>query len=634
MIHASFGALEAQILKELRAGSDPLQTFERARSAGKITPNQAVRVWQYAQGGSSARRQKGAYYTDLHVAERVARSAVRAHAELPERMLEPSCGGGALIEAILHEGRRAWSCTPHDIATRIEARDLDPVGLALAQWRIAHAFEERTADAIQWTLGDTLEHTPNAPYDWIFGNPPFGNAIERATRRSGAERARYARAFPLSSRGAFDKCALFIEWAMHHVAQGGTITYILPRSWLAQPASSKLRQHLAQKMQVLRIEHLCGDAFFDASVSTIAVTLKNAPPSVHQDPLVIADGDAVHVLNDAKALLQQGNWGAALHAFAPTITLVAPALVGIHTVAEFSAGATTEEAYVWAEHVVDKADLARGDLPHTTHASKAGEMQQAQVPAIEANKDSAQQTELRALLIAGRIDPFTHTWGVQTTRYLGEDYLRPMLPFAVLSKRRQALHDRPRALLPTLSTALEATVDLDAQFIGAVSAICAWPSSLTSYSDEEALDATLLLAAMLNSAWCRLQYACLFSALALKGGNTQVSKNKLSQLQIPQEWADLLRKPAHGKVLESREKVQLPVHPLTKKLPTLEQFYALCADAQHLAATHTPARLQKTLFARLRDDPHASLHCGALDLLLLSLASAFLARVESAGTVS
>lgn len=610
-----------------------MQVFKRARERAQITPCQAVRVWQYAQSFSSSRRQKGAYYTSLSVAERVARTAVRAHPTLPERIVEPSCGGGALIEAALREGSRAWNCAPRDIAARIEARDLDPIGLALAQWRIAHAFEEGTANAIQWTLGDTLEHTPNAPYDWIFGNPPFGNAIERATRRSSAERARYARAFPLAARGAFDKCALFIEWATQQLAVGGTCTYILPRSWLAQPASTALRQQLAHEMQILRIEHLRDDAFFDASVSTIALTIQKSHPRPNA-PVVVADDERTRVLQDAAPLLQRGNWGAALHPFAAQLTHSSPALVGIDKVADFAAGASTEEAYQWAEHVVDAAEDTLVDPSPTTRPSKAGESQQAQVPARANDEKRRKTSDHRALLIAGRIDPFTHTWGAQHTRYLGKDYLRPVVPFSVLSERRQTLHDRPRALLPTLSTALEATVDLDAQFVGAVSTICAWPRMTEPASSHDVRHGTLLLTSMLNSAWCRLQYACLFSSLALKGGNTQVSKNKLSQLQIPQEWADLLQQPAPKNVFESRENVRLPVHPLTKKLPSLEQFHALCADATTLTHAHAPAHLQAALFARMYDDPHAALHRGALDLLLLALAPALLARVESTRTVS
>src|SRR5699024_4891168 len=124
----------------------------------------------------------------------------------------------------------------------------------------------------------------------------------------------------------------------------------------------------------------------------------------------------------------------------------------------------------------------------------------------------------------------------KTTRYLGNFYERPVLSLKHLSERRQALHSRPRALLPTLSVALEAFPDLHVEYIGAVSTTSAWPLPSKRTAIAPSAHAkhmqVLLLTAMLNSAWCRLNYACLYASLALQGGNTQVSKNKLASLQI------------------------------------------------------------------------------------------------------
>lgn len=632
----SFNTEELRLLHALQNGENPLQALTWARYETSVGADRAGKVWQFAQSQTDARRQAGAYYTDAHTAADVARRAMRSMSGPPHRILEPSCGGGALVAAILTEGPQQWGVDAQVLAHKIHAWDMDPAGIFLAQWRIEDSFGDAVAAAISWRTGDTLAQVPEAPFDWIFGNPPFGNAIGRATRRSKKERARYARAFPLAARGAFDKCALFIEWATQQLSPGGRITYILPRSWLAQPASTHLRKALAQRFHLQTLAHLPDDTFFDASVATIALTLADTPNTPSLDTRIITQ-DGHETLLDAQALLQEGNWGAALHPFASILTRAQPTLRSIDTCAEFSAGATTAEAYAWKTAIEDTPQ-------HRVHALGSGVSQVASpLPSkAEAVQDRAPLNTSsgahRAFVIAGRIDPFTHTWGEVPTRYLGEDYDRPTLALSALSARRQAVHARPRALLPTLSVALEAAVDLDQECIGAVSTICAWPAAEASSVSSDERGAVLVLAAVLNSAWCRLQYSCLFSSLALQGGNTQVSKNKLRTLHIPAPWHTLIcdapsRAMAqhHASVARALRAEDLPT--LDKKLPTLDRWWVLCASAERLRNALDVSVLREHLMHLLYTDPHTGLRAAWLDVLLLSLASSFVARIESQQSV-
>lgn len=628
MTAATSSAKEALLREQLQQHADPIAILQAARQSRQFTADEAVRAWQSAQQQTEERKQRGVYYTCAHVAQKVVVDALSSMETPPERILEPSCGGGALITAILHQGTTRWTCSAEQIAARIEAWDLDPAGILLAQWRIAEDFGEAVAQAIDWRQGDTLAYAPNAPYDWILGNPPFGNAIERATRRTDAERARFARAFPHAARGAFDKCALFVEWAAQQTAPQGHITYILPQSWLSQPAGTHLRQHLAQHFAVQSLTHLPEDTFFSASVSTIAITLakhedvgKTSSVERKKTPLQVTDADGHTRTLHAHGWLRSGHWGAALHPFAPVLSHTADLLTPLANHAEFSAGASTQEAYEWAPHV-----------------------QNAPTHKLDAPKENQ-----RALLIAGRIDPFTHTWGILPTRYLGADHLFPVLPLDALSPRRQALHQRPRALLPTLSVALEATVDLHGHFIGAVSTICAWPIPAPHPDGQSDALRVLLLAAILNSTWCRLQYHCYFGALALQGGNTQVSKNKLSMLDVPINWAQLLDAPpekwrgtdpaadpaGHAEIQRaSTSAVNIEKIPLDKKVPSHAQFQALCAQARTLATDHSAQALRDALLERLAHAPRSALERGELDILLLALAPDLLQRVETLPQVS
>lgn len=727
-------------LRALQETDAPMNVFKQLRDASDWSAEDAARVWQHAQRLQDTRKRAGAYYTSEAVARSVVQQSIAHMSHQPAQILEPSCGGGTLLIAALHEGARAWNCDVKTIAETIHAWDLDPVGILLAQWRVSERFGDAVSAAIHWHVGDALApppaHTPPT-FAWILGNPPFGNAIDRATRRSKDERAHYARLFPLAARGAFDKCALFVELAAQRCAPGGHITFILPRSWLAQPASTHLRKDLATRFHLAEIVHLPDDTFFEASVSTIAITLADSfagdkdakavvqpqqtaaprtqvPATAQPRTTQVRTNDGQTQTLNADVLLRRGNWGAALHPFAEILTQASPALIELSGVADFAAGASTAEAYEWAPHVQDLQKTQKLTSAHDRTASdirnaaaKAPETLPTRTAPLETSSETAaaraQRPDERALLIAGMIDPFHSHWGTKRTRYLGEDYQRPVLSLTHLSARRQALHTRPRALLPTLSVALEAFPDLHGQYIGAVSTISAWPlhsiqkpstpstsppsraipsddtpsgitagnniASNNAAQNNTASDARstsiLALCAVLNSAWCRLNYACLFASLALQGGNTQVSKNKLAALHIPPVWGELVRTPPAPVIntdLQAHLSARAPAT-LNKKMPSIERFVALVRDAQTLADNHangvysTPSRsrtastpkaaskanaaqdssaalhaspIAQHLVALLHADPATAMSSAHADILLLALAPELLRRVEDA----
>lgn len=624
-------------LAALQRSDTPIDVLRSWRHASAVSATKAARLWQQALHCADARKASGTYYTAEKVARTVVRQSIAHMPELPARILEPSCGGGTLLVAALYEGADAWKTAPRELATRMHAWDLDPAGVLLAQWRIAEHFGDDVATAVHWHVGDALDPPTSAPstFEWILGNPPFGNAIDRATRRSKDQRAHYARRFPLAARGAFDKCALFIELAAQRCAPDGHITLILPRSWLAQPASTHLRKALAKTFELREIAHLPDDAFFDASVSTIAIHLTDRrQPDVAPDreaaserqsnaPLTLVrqiDGSTEDL--HAAPLLRRGNWGAALHPFAHILTVAAPALVDLSEFADFSAGASTAEAYEWAPHV---QDLVQTDV------SQSG--------TVHAETVRAARDDERALLIAGMIEPFHSDWGNKTTRYLGKFYERPVLSLQQLSERRQALHARPRALLPTLSVALEAFPDLHGEYIGAVSTISAWPLPSKISPDVASPPTThtqvLFLTAMLNSAWCRLHYACFYASLALQGGNTQVSKNKLASLRVPAAWGELLCAtggPTHVAQHNAALQAQLStfdIKPLSKRLPSIERFSELIEAARNIATHHEKDTIAAHLASALQSNAADTMYSAHADILLLALSDALLRHIEA-----
>lgn len=604
-------------LAELRAGNDAITVFGALRAKGALRCEEAQALWQLHLQADDQRRAGGVYYTSAEAAAPLLQRAVEALKAPPERVLEPSCGGGRLVSATITALTAHFGLSPRDAAARIEAHELDATGLWLARWQVASLHGEDASNAVRWRGGDTLEAADlhDARFDLIVGNPPFGNAICQSTRRSDDARRAYRARFPLAARGAFDKCALFVELASTLAGDDAIISYILPRSWLAQPASDALREALGQRFDVCEIIAFDADAFFDAQVSTIGITLRRRHADRRAAPTRIERGGETHVI-DIPTLFETADWGAALHPFTVEVQARAHTLVRLDAHVELSAGATTEEAYAWRALIEDL-----GAPPANSTAQSHSP--QSHTPALDDDAVARARDEAKKpLVIAGMIDPFELRWGTAPTRYLGADYARPVISVDALAPRRAALSERPRALLPTLSRVLEAWPDLRGEVVGAVSTIAAWPRACASAR------ATMLLSAMLNTAWCRLSYAALFSALALHGGNTQVTKKKLGRLQIPHTWGALLDAPRIGPppplddALRGRLHADLATLELAfdKDLMRLVDFERVRGVARRWHVAAPASAMTALLEALLHQDPRAALRSGAVDVLLLALA--------------
>lgn len=604
----------AATLDALRAGKDAIAVFGALRDQDALRCDEAQALWQLHLQAGDRRRAGGVYYTSAEAAAPLLQRAIAALEAPPVRVLEPSCGGGRLVSATITALTSHFGLDPRDAAARIDAYELDATGLWLAQWQVASTHGEAVSSAVRWRQGDTLEAAElrDARFDLIVGNPPFGNAIHRSTRRSDDARRAYRARFPLAARGAFDKCSLFVELASALAGDDAIICYILPQSWLAQPASDALREALGRGFAVREILAFDADAFFDAQVSTIGITLRRRQGDRRPAPTRVGGHGETRVI-DMPTLFETADWGAALHPFTVEVQARAHALVRLDAHVELSAGATTDEAYAWQAHIEElAAPSAHGAAPTHTPALDDDALRQAR----DAGK--------KPLVIAGMIDPFELRWGTLPTRYLGADYARPMIAVDALAARRGELSNRPRALLPTLSRVLEAWPDLRGEVVGAVSTIAAWPRARERASERE----TLLLAAMLNSAWCRLSYAALFSALALHGGNTQVTKKKLGRLLIPRTWGALLDTPREAPPPPLDDALYRQLHadlaalelPFYKDLLRRGDFERVREVARCWQVDAPASTTIALLEALLHQDPRAALKAGAVDVLLMALA--------------
>lgn len=112
-----------------------------------------------------------------------------------ETVLEPSAGGGAFTRALVGRG------------CRVSVVDIDPA---------ARAFNER--GTVGGYCGDFLEYergTP-VPFDWVVGNPPYGNA-EAHVRKAIDQGANIAFLLRLGFLESAKRLPFWNRWKARHV---------------------------------------------------------------------------------------------------------------------------------------------------------------------------------------------------------------------------------------------------------------------------------------------------------------------------------------------------------------------------------------------------------------------------------
>lgn len=255
------------------------------------------------------RSRLGAYYTPPPLAERLVATATHAGVNWQTcRVLDPACGGGTFLSAVVAPLARAAAGkspekTLSDIARRIRGFEID----AFAAW-LSQVFLEATLMPLCHRLGRRLPilvdvgDSLTAPepaeqamlYDLVIGNPPYGKVSLPPEMRT-----RYGR----SLYGHANLYGVFTDLAVRFTRPGGIIAYVTPTSFLAGEYFKSLRSLLAASARPVNIDFLSvrRGVFDDALQETMLTTYRKTgvylrPPTVHfiaptdDDELVIENG--------------------------------------------------------------------------------------------------------------------------------------------------------------------------------------------------------------------------------------------------------------------------------------------------------------------------------------------------------
>jgi len=178
----------------------------------------------------------------------------------PLQVLDPACGAGALLRAVMDQ---------HPGEVRAQGLDRDPEALRSARAALGPGARLEQADALDWLAGRS-----RLPVQGLIANPPWGAELQQD--------ARALRALGYSlARGQFDSADLFAEGSLAATAPGTVVALLLPDS-IFLPEHQGLRRLVLEHSSLILAARL-GEGFFPGVFRGAAVLLlrRGAAPAGH-----------------------------------------------------------------------------------------------------------------------------------------------------------------------------------------------------------------------------------------------------------------------------------------------------------------------------------------------------------------
>lgn len=191
---------------------------------------------------ADGRKLRGGYYTPLELAQYLVRWGIR---EDTRRILEPSCGDGSFILAILQHLADMPAHSP-----AITAVELIPDELNKAKVKVEH-FNKNGA-AIKWICQDFFEAygylKQSERFDLVVGNPPFirFQHFDEDSRNLAFSHLRHAGYKPTKLANIW---AAFVQLSIELLQEGGRLAMVVPAELLQVKYAHELRDRLATQFE-------------------------------------------------------------------------------------------------------------------------------------------------------------------------------------------------------------------------------------------------------------------------------------------------------------------------------------------------------------------------------------------------
>jgi adenine-specific DNA-methyltransferase len=192
----------------------------------------------------SAQKLRGGYYTEPDIADFLTAWVLETK---PERILEPSCGDGAFIQAIARANPGSVNSL---VGCELNPEEAQKAGDRARQLK-GIATDIHTGDFLEWFLNRAEE---GAPFDAVLGNPPFVR-YQYLDAKQQALAERVFQQFDLHFTRHTNAWVPFIVASLASLKPGGRLAMVVPSELLHVLHAKSLRKFLlAQCATVLVID--------------------------------------------------------------------------------------------------------------------------------------------------------------------------------------------------------------------------------------------------------------------------------------------------------------------------------------------------------------------------------------------
>jgi len=331
-------------------------------------------------------------------------------------------------------------------------------------------------------------------FDVVVGNPPYVDS-ETMTRAWPAERAYLGRHFR-QTRGNWDLYIAFLELGCDLLSASGYLSFITPDKWISKDFGGETRKRILPGLRCLLP---VGREVFEGAAVDSLIVVAGAQPAEMLDVMSLDDGRITVRATVAKTGLRAaGGFGALISRHADMLREIeASSPVRLGDIADVENACATSDAYTLG------ALLSDAGSPQGYQASMHYKV---------AN--------------TGTLGRYVFRWGGTAMRYLGADYMFPVVGRRSFQAGLGAAYRR-RAASPKLVvkglTLLEAALDADGSYV---------PGKSTLVVPHDDPDTLKFLAAILNSRiasfYVKQKYAC-----ASYNGGVNFTRDMLNAIPIP-----------------------------------------------------------------------------------------------------